>query len=81
MNIFNAIKYPISSPPTKEQLEEIPEFLFKIWAKETLGIDDEKISPSDIALIMKLTYNNKSESLIEHLEKSTKKLKAAILEL
>jgi hypothetical protein len=33
MSLFHTIKYPISAPPTVEQLEALPKELFKKWAK------------------------------------------------
>jgi hypothetical protein len=32
MSIFDAIKYPISFPPTEEELEALPHSLFRLWA-------------------------------------------------
>jgi hypothetical protein len=36
MTIFDAIKYPISTPPTEEQLEALPGDLYQKW-KEVVG--------------------------------------------
>ena len=31
MTIFDSIRYPISLPPTKEQLEALPQDIFEYW--------------------------------------------------
>lgn len=31
MSLFDVIKYPISNPPTKDELEALPNDLYKIW--------------------------------------------------
>jgi hypothetical protein len=38
MNIFNKLKYPISNPPTAEQLDAIPLRLFEAWLELTLEL-------------------------------------------
>jgi uncharacterized protein (DUF2126 family) len=34
MTIFDSIKYPISNPPTVEELEALPRRLFHRWARK-----------------------------------------------
>ena len=32
MSLFDVIKYPISDPPTKQELEAVPEYIIRRWA-------------------------------------------------
>lgn len=53
--LFNALKYPISYPPTVEELEAIPRSLFRLWLKENWRLENvAKITPQDVVEIIKM---------------------------
>lgn len=37
MSLFDVIKYPISDPPTKEELAAIPNEIFDNWVQDNFG--------------------------------------------
>jgi len=41
MSLFDVIKYPISHPPTVEELSALPEDLYIKWRDETFSIHPE----------------------------------------
>ena len=45
MSLFDVIKYPISTPPTVEQLSALPKDLFSRWIKTTPWADKKVVTP------------------------------------
>ena len=52
MTIFDVIRYPISIPPTEEELEAVPKIIFNKW-RDDIGLHS-KFQPSDFVR----WYNN-----------------------
>lgn len=48
MSIFSVIKYPLSNPPTQEQLDSIPRELFDHWAFSTIMY--HKLTPTNLVM-------------------------------
>jgi hypothetical protein len=56
MSVFMMIKYPISMPPTREELGALPHVIFKQWMSEIIGDElSERLSTDTVADIMKKT--------------------------
>lgn len=51
MTIFDVLRYPISTPPTTEELMACPPAIYKEWASYTFGTNETH--PSIAALTLK----------------------------
>jgi hypothetical protein len=63
MSIFDVIKYPISEPPTKEELEALPDDLYNYWCVREFGYSYSRntihrylsgYNPSNVIMIKQL---------------------------
>lgn len=80
MTVFSNIKYPISCPPTAQQLESLPEHLYKLWLTHGVGAK-EYYSPATIATALKQIYSKATPQDIVILDASCQRLRDAIFAL
>ena len=66
MTIFNSIKYPISFPPTEQELAALPHRLFRRWAsKVSFG---SRVTAHDVAVWYSFLKNTHGPIIEEHTE-------------
>ncbi len=64
MSLFDVIKYPVSNPPTSEQLNALPDAIYNKWRTWwlTTPIDTPMRAPISVKYLRNfiLEYNNES---------------------
>ena len=53
MTIFHTLKYPISDPPTKEELKALPNEVWEEWITHIIVHGDTKIEPGYVASVLR----------------------------
>lgn len=56
MTLFSIIKYPLSHPPTEEELSALPEEVFADWCYQVVANITRAASPRTVASIFRAFY-------------------------
>ena len=63
MSLFDVIKYPISTPPTTEELEALPHELFQKWLESACpGVDVSGVTPTALNRLLLLVHDGRELS-------------------
>ena len=76
MSVLMTLKYPISTPPTREQLDALPQIVFDKWAIKLKFSSGDPLTPHTVFYVFNTLYNDGMFS-----EKNAKQMRLFIKKL
>ena len=67
MSVFSNLRYPISMPPTRAQLEALPRDLYNQWVHEVISGNTSDLTPELIAEVLGRSQNDDIRNVVERL--------------
>jgi hypothetical protein len=84
MTVFDVIRYPVSLPPTREELEALPKIIYWDWIRNHTQdwhqLDDTACSPWNVAIWMAYYHRDSHEHQREEIQADVHRLRQLIAE-